>query len=41
METIFSKMLVQLRTDADFSSTCQFYHDNGGKSVFKMSLPMG
>jgi len=37
METTFSKMLIQLRKDAGFSSAYQFYHDNGGKSVLKMT----
>lgn len=37
METIFSRMLVQLRTAAGFPTAYRFYHDSGGKGVLKMS----
>ena len=37
MTTIFSKALVQLRKDAGFATAYQFYHNNGGARVFKMS----
>ena len=37
METVFSKLLIQLRKKAGFSTAYGFYHDNGGKGVFKIS----
>src|ERR1035437_7473881 len=37
METIFSKLLIQLRKKAGFPTAYQFYHSNGGKGVFKIS----
>ncbi|MBI4351728.1 MAG: hypothetical protein HY550_09830 [Elusimicrobia bacterium] len=37
METIFSKMLKQLRKDAGFDTAYRFYHDNGGREVLKIS----
>ena len=37
METIFSKMLVQLRKDAGFLTGYKFYHGSGGKDVLKIS----
>ncbi|HBA59329.1 MAG TPA: hypothetical protein DCZ92_00620 [Elusimicrobia bacterium] len=37
METIFSRLLVQLRKEAGFPTAYKFYHDTGGKGVLKMS----
>lgn len=37
METIFSNLLVQLRTAAGFPTAYRFYHDSGGKNVLKLS----
>lgn len=37
METIFSRMLVQLRKDAGFPTAYRFYHASGGAAGLKMS----
>jgi len=37
METIFSKLFVELRKEAGFPTAYRFYHDSGGKDVLKIS----
>ena len=37
MATIFSEMLKKLRREAGFPTAYRFYHDNGGKDVFRLS----
>ncbi|MFC1523034.1 hypothetical protein ACFL6Y_11555 [Elusimicrobiota bacterium] len=37
MPTLFSETLVRLRKEAGFKTAYQFYHNNGGKDVFKIA----
>ena len=38
--TLFSEMLKKYRREAGFISAYSYYHDNGGKTVFRFSYRM-